>query len=176
MSSSINLVTADTRENAKRKKRTYILRLISLIFLGFVGFVSIILFILNARISINSVKKEEGLSLQSLTAQKNKVSKVYLLNDRLKNLRTIIKNRKSYTSSLNLILSQVPDGVNASSLDIDKGNLTLTVNSSSLLPINKFLNNIVDLSSKKTIKNMIIESLTINPKNGLYSLSIKAGI
>lgn len=176
MSSSINLVTADTRENAKRKKRTYILRLISLIFLGFVGLVSVILFILNARISLDSVKKEQNVALQDITAQKNKVSKIYLLSDRLKNIREIIKQRKNYTSTLNLVLQQLPDGVTASSLEIDKGDITLTVKSSSLLPINKFLNNIVDLSSKKTIKNMTIETLTINPKNGLYSLSIKAKI
>lgn len=177
MSSAINLVTVDTKENAKRKKRTSLLRLISLIFLGFVGLTSIILFILNIRISVSSIKKDQAMTLQNITAEKNKVSKIYLLSDRLRNIREVIKSRKDYTSTLNVLLQQIPDGANATSVALDKGEVTLTVNSPSLLPINKFLNNILDLSSKKTvIKDMTIESLTINSKTRLYSLSIKAKI
>lgn len=175
MSDSINLVTAQTRENEKRKKRAYVLRIISLIFISFVGIVSIILFVLNARISLSSIKKDEVATVQAISAQKDKLAKYNLLNDRLKGIFEIVKNRKSYTNVLNTLLSQVPQRVGASSLSIEKDEVTLTVNSQSLLPINKFLNNVVELSAKKdVIKDMVIESLSIDSKTGIYSLSIKA--
>lgn len=175
MSDSINLVKAQSREGEERKRRAYILRVISLVFLSFVGLVSIILFILNARISASSIKKEEVVTVQAISAQKEKLAKYNLLNDRLKGISEILKNRKSYTKALNTLLSQVPEGAGTSSLNIEKNDVTLTVNSSSLLPINKFLNNVVELSAKRdVIKDMVIESLSIDSKTGIYSLSVKA--
>ncbi len=175
MNDSINLVTADTRENLKRKKRTYVLRIISIVFLVFVGLVSIILFILNSSLSLSSVKKQEVATIQSISLQKDKLAKFNLLNDRLKSIKDVLKDRKNYTNTLNVLLDQIPQGVGTSSLNIEKSDVTLTINAVSLLPINKFLNNVIELSSKKkVIKDMVIESLSIDSKTGIYSLSIKA--
>lgn len=177
MNSSINIIKGDTKENLGRTKRTFILRIISIVFLFFVASLSIILFLLNLRISVSSIKKDQAETLRSVSLEKNKLAKLNLINDRLKGIRDILKNRKNYTNTLNILLSQIPQGVTASSLRIEKGDLTLTVNSSSLLPINKFLNNIIDLSIKKNVvKGVTIESLTIDSKTGIYSLSVKAKI
>lgn len=177
MSDSINLLRTEVKGDSRRLRTTNILRIISLIFLGFVGLISIILFILNSRISVSSVKTEEATVLQNISLQKEKASKYYSLNDRVKGIGEILKNRKNYSSNLNVLIAQVPDGSAISSLEIDKGNIALTVNSSSLLPLNKFLNNMIDLSiNKHQIKNMTIESLSIDVKTGNYSLSIKAKI
>lgn len=174
MNNSINLVKTEDRENSKRKKTTYILKIISIVFVSFVVLVSIVLFILSARFSLSSVKNEEAATLESITHQKNKLSKFYLLNDRLKGIEEILKNRKNYTNSLNTLMGQIPAGATASSLQVDKGNITLTVNASSLFPINKFLNDVINLSiNKHIIRDMTIESLTIDSKTGTYSLSIK---
>lgn len=177
MNSSINLVTADTRENLKRKKRTYVLKIISIVFLIFVGFVSIILFFLNTSLSVSSVKKEEVATIQSISLQKDNLAKYNLLNDRLRSIKDILKGRKNYTNTLNVILDQIPQGVGTSSLNIEKNDVTITINAVSLLPINKFLNNIIELSAKKkVIKDMVIQSLSIDSKTGTYSLSIRAKI
>lgn len=177
MNSSINLVKVDARQDSKRKKRVYALKVISIVFLFFVTAVSIILFILSARISVDSIKKDEGVATQSLLLQKDKLVKIYLLNDRLKSIESVLKQRKNYTNTFNTLLDQIPAEVSTTSLSIDKGDIALTVNSASLLPINKFLNNIIDLSTKKKlIRTMTIESLTIDSKTGTYSLSIKAKI
>lgn len=175
MSDSINLVTAQTRENEKRKKRTYVLRVISLVFLSSVGLISVILFILNIRISVSPIKKEQTTIIQAISARGDKLAKYNLLNNRLKGIDGILKRRKSYAKALDTLISQIPQGAQASALTIEKSDVTFTVKSSSLLPINKFLKNVVELSSKKEIiRDMIIESLSIDTKTGVYSLSIKA--
>jgi len=177
MNSSINLVKGDTRENLGRAKRTFILRIISIVFLSFIFFLSVVLFLLNLRVSVNSIKKDQAATLRSISLEKNKFAKLNLINDRLKGIRDILRDRKNYTNTLDTLLSQIPQGVTTSSLRIEKKDVTLTVNSLSLLPINRFLNNIIDLSVKKSVvKDMTIESLTIDSKTGIYSLSVKAKI
>lgn len=175
MNSSINLVRAQDRENLQRRKKIFILRAISITFISFVGIVSIILFILYARISVSSIKKEQALAAQNIVLQKDKLAKLNLLNDRLRGIKEILKERKNYTTTLNSLLEQVPVGATTSSLSINKSSVSLTVTSSSLLPINKFLNNIVDLYTKKhLIREIVIESLTVDTRSGTYSLSVKA--
>lgn len=177
MNNSINLLRTESKGNSKRRKTTYILKIISLIFIFFVGLISIVLFVLNSRISISSVKNEEAVVLQNIAGQKDRLSKYYLLSNRLNGIEEILKERKNYTDVLNALISQIPQDTEVGSLEIDKGDISLSVNSSSLIPINKFLNNMMDLSiNKHVIRNMTIESLTIDSKTGKYSLAIKAKI
>lgn len=175
MSESINLIKTREKEELRRQRKVFFLRTISFIFVGFVGIVSIILFFLYSRTSVSAIKKDQAQVLQNITFQKEKFAKYNLLSERLKGINQVIKGRKNYTTTLNSLLSQIPTGASATALTINKDGVTLTVTSSSLLPINKFLNNTVDLSSKKSlIRELTIESLTIDTRSGTYSLSVKA--
>jgi type II secretory pathway component PulL len=175
--SSINLLRTEGKENVKQSKRKYFLRLISIIFLFFVAVSSITLFILANRLSPDSIKKEQDSVLKSITSQKDKQAKYALLTDRLLNINQILKSRKNYTNTLNALIAQVPDGVSTTAMSVDNGNVTFTVSSNSLLSINKFLTGIIDtVKSKHIIRDMTIETLTVDKTNGLYSLSIKAKI
>lgn len=177
MNDSINLVKAQDKENFRRERKIFILRIISLVFISFVGLISIVLFILYLRISPEEIRKEQSQVVQSIAFQKNKLVKLNLLNDRLNGINQVLRERKNYTTTLNSILSQIPQEARAQTLSISKNNVSLTVTSASLLPLNKFLNNILELSErKKDIREMIIESLTIDSKTGSYSLSIKAKV
>lgn len=177
MNDSINLIKAQDKENFRRERKVFILRIISLVFICFVGLISIVLFILYLRISPEEIRREQSQVVQSIAFQKNKLVKLNLLNDRLNGINQVLKERKNYTTTLNSILSQIPQEARAQVLSINKNNVSLTVTSASLLPLNKFLNNILELSErKKDIREMIIESLTIDSKTGSYSLSIKAKV
>lgn len=177
MNDPINLVKAQDKENLRRERKIFLLRTISLIFISFVGLVSIVLFILYLRISPEAIRREQSQVVQSIALQKNKLAKLNLLNDRLRGINQVLKERKDYTTTLNSILSQIPQEARAQVLSINKSNVSLTVTSASLLPLNKFLNNILELSeNKKYIREMVIESLTIDSKTGSYSLSIKAKV
>lgn len=177
MNESINLVEAQDKERLKHYRKIYALRVISLVFASFVAVISVILFFLYIRISPSSIKEEQVKVIQSIAFQKNKLAKLNLLNDRLRGINQVLKERKNYTTALNSLLEQVPEGARAQTLSISKTGVSLTVTSTSLLPINKFLNNVLELSSNKQfIREMIIESLTIDSKTGTYSLSIRAKV
>lgn len=168
----INLISTE-KSNLADRNRVLILRSLSLIFLGVVMFVSIILFILDKRISVDSIKNEENSSLQQVSLLKDKYAKYNLLNDRLKTINSLIVSRKNYTSLVDFVISQLPSGVNIRALSIDKEGVLISINSDSLLPINQFLNNLAQ-TNKKVLSGLTIEGLTIDSQTGLYSLSVKA--
>ncbi len=175
--SSINLLRTEGPENVKVQKRKFVIRLISIVFLFFVVLTSITLFIISSRISPEAVRKEQDAIIRNLTLQKEKQAKYNLLIDRLVGINQILKTRKNYTNTLNALLSDVPQGVNTTGLSVENSDVTLTVNSNSLLSINEFLTKILDTVSKKhVIRDMTIETLTIDRATGSYSLSIKAKI
>lgn len=174
MNDDINLIQGE-KTNLARKKRIFILRTFSLIFVFSVAFFSIILFVINSRISLEDVKKNENSTLQKTLLFKDRSAKFNLVSDRLRNISTILNNRKKYTGVLNTILGQVPLDVKLTGLTVDKDDVSVTAASISLLSINKFLDNFTNISQQKhVVKNMIIEGLTLDKQTGVYSLSIKA--
>ena len=174
MNSDINLISNQDRESVEKRKRVKIVRVIAIIALFFTAFISILTFALNQQISLSGLKKEQNSILQSMSLLSNRSAKLYFVNDRLKNILEILKQRKSYISIVNTILGDIPSEVSATALEVDKDNILLTVSSNSLFPMNKFLNNFIDLSFKKhLVKDVTIETLTID-KEGGYSLSVKA--
>lgn len=175
MNRDINLIQGENKTNISRKNKTVILRWISLVFLFFVAFFSILLFILSSRLSIKDVKNSEAQTLQKILVLKDKSAKYNLLNDRLKIIVNILNTRAKYTVTLNTILEQMPPNVLMKSLVLDKNDISLSANSSSLLSLNSFLNNMTKITLEKhVIKDISIEGLTVDKQTGTYSLSLKA--
>lgn len=152
-----------------------ILRLFAFLSLFIVAFTSIVAFFATSQISISSIKKDQNAALYSLSFLRDKEAKVLFLNDRLKNIESILKQRKNYLGTISLILRQ-GDNIFPTTLSVDKDKVELTVSSNSLLSINNFLDNLIASSSKHRIKikDLTIESLTLNRQTSNYSLSIKA--
>ncbi len=174
MNSEINLIQGE-QTNLARKKRIFILRALSFFFVFSVALFSILLFFVNSRISLTSVKKDQNSTLQKLLLLKDRSAKFNLTSDRLKNITTVLSNRKKYTGVLNTILEQVPSDIKLTGLTIDKDDVLVTATSISLLSIDKFLNNFASISQQRhVVKDMAIEGLTLDKQTGIYSLSIKA--
>lgn len=174
MNNDINLIEGE-KTNLARKKRIFILRILSLVFVFSVAFFSILLFIINSRISLESVKREENSTLQKILFFKDRSAKFNLVSDRLKNITALLNSRKKYTVVLNTILQQVPSDVRLTGFTINKDDVLVTAASVSLLSINKFLDSFTSISQQKhAVKDMVIEGLTLDRQTGIYSLSIKA--
>lgn len=174
MSNDINLIQEE-KINGARKKRVFILRTLSLVFVFSLAFFSIVLFFINSRVSPESVRIDENAILQKTLLLKDRSAKFNLVSDRLRNIATILNNRKKYTGVLDTILQQAPSDVKLTGLTINKDNVLVTATSVSLLSMNKFLNNFTNISAQKyTVKDMSIEGLTVDKQTGIYSLSIKA--
>jgi Tfp pilus assembly protein PilN len=174
MNNDINLISNQDAASLKEKKRLKAVRTIAIASLAIVGLVSVVIFIINSQTSLVSIKKDENSALQNISYLNKKAAKLAIINNRLKDISDILQKRKNYTSAMNTLLQLMPPGVNIGTLDLGKKDVTLIVNSNSLLPVDKFLNSLIDLSSKKQVINGItIESLIFNEKTGNYSLSIK---
>lgn len=175
--SSINLLRTEGQEDVKTSKRKFILHVISLVFLSFVGIVSIVLFIISNRISPEAIRQQQDKIIKSITLQKDKQAKYGLLVDRLSSVNQILKTRKNYTKTLNALVAIVPSGLVTTGLSVENSDISMTVSSTSLSPINDFLTKLLDLVSKKyLIRDMTIETLTVDRVTGNYSLVIRAKI
>lgn len=175
MSNNINLIQGENKVNINRRNRTLVLKIISIVFLSSVALFSIVLLILNSRISVDSVKSQESDVLKKISLLSQRGAKFNLLNDRLRGIISILNSRKNYVSFLNAVISMVPQDASMTALTVDKDGVLLTVSSSSLLPINKFLTNIITASMEKhLVRNIVIEGLTVDKETGVYSISIKA--
>ena len=84
--------------------------------------------------------------------------------------------RKNYATAINEIYLKLPKELKVQSLEVDKGEVILTVSGDSLLKINDFIDGMIalkDNSKNKILKNIIIQSLSFQPTKGLYTLAIK---
>ena len=174
MNNDINLISNKDADSLKAKKRLKQIRTIAIISLAAVAFLSIIIFIINSQSSLDAIKKDENSTLQSISYLNKKAAKLAIINNRLKDISDIMNKRKNYTNTVNTLLQLMPPGLSTTTLELGKKDVVLVVNANSLLLIDKFLNSIIDLSSKKQIiSNITIESLIVNQKTGSYALSVK---
>jgi len=177
MNNDINLISNKDVASLKAKKRLKLTRTIAIASLVIATLLSIIVFIINTQTSLSSIKKDENSTLQSISYLNKKTAKLAIINNRLKDISDILEKRKNYTSAINTLLQLMPPGLSTTTLELSKKDVLLVVHSNSLLLIDKFLNSIIDLSSKKqVISSVTIESLTTNQKTGSYSLSVKTSL
>lgn len=177
MSSSINLVSSKNDQLERNLRRLRFVKTLAIVSLIFVALTSVVIFVINLSLPISDVKKGQKDALASIAGLHGKQATYYLMRDRITNISSILSKRKSYVDTTNSIFGKLPSGVSADTLDVETGALTLSVSSSSLLPLNQFLDSLIVLGkSGKIIKNLNIQSLILNTKNGSYSLTVQADI
>lgn len=177
MNSSINLLQQKDDQLIKKQERLKILKLTAGISLAVVAFLSIIIFILNMQFSVTSIKNEQNSIINSISSLKDKSAKIVLVNDRIKGISEILKQRKDYSGLIEKVLVLVPSRAKITSFEISKDTLSMTVSSNSLLSINTYLNDMIKLSQdEKLIKSLAIKGITVNFKTGEYNLSINATV
>lgn len=177
MSSSINLVSSKNSELERNLKRLRFVKTFAVISLILVALTSVLVFIINLSLPISDVKKGQKDTLASIASLHSKQATFFLIKDRIVNISSILSKRKSYVDATNSVFGKLPSGLSADALDVETGTMLLTVSGNSLLPMNQFLDNLIVLGqSKKVIKNLNIQSLILNTRNGSYSLTIQADI
>jgi hypothetical protein len=139
--------------------------------------VSILAFVLNVTLPIESVKKQQQSVITGISFLHKKLTEYTLLNDRVKNISNLISKRKDYGLQVNEIFNILPADVSTNSLNIQIGKLSMIVSSTSLLSVNKFIDNLVLLGAKgKTINNIVLQGLTLDVNSGKYSLNLQANL
>lgn len=175
MSKSVNLLSSKKDYLEREQTILKILRGIAVSLLISVAIISVLTFIIGAAIPISSIKQQENLTLASIATLHKKLATYEFSKDRIKNILTELSARQDLTKIINTISSNVPDGVKLNTISIENGKLSLTFTSDSLIDINMLIDNMYSLGNKKNvIKDVILESLSLNPATNSYFVSMKA--
>ncbi|MBI2421138.1 MAG: hypothetical protein HYV38_03580, partial [Candidatus Levybacteria bacterium] len=118
---------------------------------------------------------EQDEVLVSIASQNEKAVGLNVVKERSGAISDILKSRVNYNEIIDLILSKKPIGLPTTSLSIDKDSVSITVSSLSLLLLNEYLSELVNISlTDDRLSNLSVETLSANQSSGEYSLSIKA--
>jgi Tfp pilus assembly protein PilN len=172
MSNNINLITPRKEESSSDKKKAKIIKNIGFIFLGVIVLFSIVIFIVNLLFSTSSLKRQQQEAIAQIASLNEVSSKLFVLNNRIASISKIIKTRKDM-SLLESLSRIIPDTVKIRTFTFDKDKTSFTLNSPSLLPLDNYINQLINKAIKKDmIQSLTINSLTINKKTKEYYLSL----
>lgn len=173
MSSDINFLATGPVSHGKEKKLKQV-RIIALVFILIVGLASVFTFVLNLASPIEGVRQEQNQILSQITSNQEKAAKLAIVNERVISISKIYSERPDYVQILDQVLSKKPNELRTSGLDIGESSIILSVSSSSLLPLNNFLNSVIDLSkTNDRIGSVFLDSLSASQNSSAYIMGVK---
>ncbi len=174
MNKSINLVSNRNEQVERELLILKIVRVVAVSLLITISVVAISAFILSTQISLSRIKEEENATLSQISALHDKLTTYYLTKDRLTNISRILSTRRDYGKHINAILEKVPEDLSLEAISIEKEVITINVAGTSLIPINKLIDDIFLLGKeKKLLNNVKLQSLSLDVKGGKYFVLMK---
>lgn len=175
MSKDINLLSNIGKNFIRNKKLLLFFRITAISLLIIVSVSSITLFIFKWQSPLGDLKKEENRILSNMSQVSPKTVKYLFINDRLNNISNIISQRTDFEKKINILLSEVPQGVSVDSVSIDKKTLSVSFSSSSLYSMGLLIDNLtLMINNNRLLSKVIISGVGEDVLNGNYSLSAKA--
>ena len=174
MSKGINLL------GEKKKKiitpglrKLQILRLIASGLLFIVAACAIVLMILISFSPLPKLRQQENISRLNLSHYHDDMAKIQIIQDRIKIISDLLTKRSMADEKIDLIKSNTPNNVTIKSLTIDKSTISVVVTSSSLLPIDTFLNNLINRTgNKKDFSNVTLTSFIRQDVDNTYLVGL----
>ena len=177
MSKDINLLLNKNVKLLQLKKRLKGLRVIAVGFLVVVLLNSASVFLLNRKFSSSSIKKDQDSLLYKMSAFRKRQATLTIVNNRIQNISKVLNKRVDAHKIVNTILGKMPDGILVESLKYNDKTISMSFSSDSLLPLDEFINNLIDMATKKEIINtLVLDSLDANGGKYLASISIDASL
>jgi Tfp pilus assembly protein PilN len=177
MNSGINLLTKKEDASVKEKKRIKILRIIAGSCLGITALVIVILIFLYSQLKISSIKRDQESAIKTMSYLHEKSAKLNAVSDRVSMIEQVFKKRKDFRETITQLIKQLPVSVKVSGIDISGEQVSMRLYSNSLYDFKIFINRMEVLAGqRKIIKDLTVESLTLDAKNGRYNLSLDSSI
>ena len=106
-----------------------------------------------------------------------RTAKLLHIKDRLASIAKILKGRSSYDVLLSQVQLMVPQDVTVDDIEVQKGSLTMTLSSTSLLSLSNFLDSIADITTNRQLfSSVAINSIMADSTIGKYSVVVKAKV
>ena len=175
MSNEINLVLKEGVEELKQKRKLSRFRIAAVSSLLMVLVISLSLYLL--KLNLGSALEERKNSLLSqLDPLRNKEAKLKIVNDRLKNISIVLGTRKDISKIVDEILTAMPGEIFVENLEFEETSVTLKATSNSLVLIDDFINNLIDMAEqKRVVRILILDSLDFDEFQG-YSVSLNISL
>lgn len=173
MKNSINLFVQNKKYNLTIRRRLQIFRVVAIGILFAVGAFSVTLFILIATSSLPSLRKEENALKFEIEGLHQKMAKYFIVTDQLKHINDVLKERPVYNQTFEKMQEDIPDTLSFTSLHIDEKNVLLTLASTSLNDFDTFLARLEQLTLRdRQFRKVLINSLSLNPQTGQYTIAL----
>ena len=177
MNNEINLVSGKDLGLEKQIKVLKILKVTAVISLISVAFISITFFIITLILPISTVKKNQDQALVGISKLHKKLTTFSLVTDRIKNIKSIVAQRKDYPQISAAILSKLPSDMSVDTMMLDQNTLIITVTGASLISINQYIDDFANIAnSSNNIQDLIVQNLQFYPSTSVYSLTFQANI
>ncbi len=174
MNDQVNLLIGKTKRTSQLTKKRDIFHFIAVGSLFAFAFFSVALFILIALSPLPSLQEREKIETKRLSFFKDLMLKINLTKDRVNNVDKILRERPTYSSSLQAIKSILPPETTMKEIHLSDKTLTFTVTSNSLVPLDVFLTSLkTKWESEENFKTITIVGLEQNFDKGEYVLVVK---
>ena len=170
MSININLADKKNPEDSKNYKIKK-LKGISFGLLFLTAFFSITIFVIDYRFSASYVRKQQADLMKELETYNEESAKIFLLNSKLSDISSILSQRKQYGKTVGEILKGDSESLDIDEFSIGPTGIYIKASSTSLLPIDEFLNYNLSLIKSKTISRVTLGGL--NLEAGKYVLELR---
>ncbi len=177
MNANINLLLRKDEETLRRQRKIKKLNLLAVSFLIGIGVLSFFIFLLIQIINPSLVKKEQDETLRKISVYQTRQAKLFILGSRVNNISEILNKRKDLSKVIQTILTKTPDKIFIESLEVDGKSVIMTAQSSSLLAIGDFINNLTDMVRKKDLIDVLtINALIFDEARNSYQISLTANL
>ena len=175
MSKEINLVLKEGIEELKQKRKLRRFRIAAVSSLIVVLVISLSLYLLKLNLSSGLEERKNSL-LSQLDPLRNKEAKLKIVNDRIRNISSIQGTRKDISKIVDEILTAMPEQMSIENLEFEETSVLLEASSNSLVLIDDFINNLIEMGEqKRVVRTMILDSLGFDELQG-YSVSLNISL
>ncbi len=177
MNTDVNLIIPKDKEYIEQQKRIRIAKTIAIIIPLIVGAISLGLFLLTAAINPSSIKLQQQEVLSEISKYQQKKINLFIINDRLNNINSFLKNRRDLASEISAIVTNLPQDSAIDGFEMDEKEVRIKVSSGNLLSINSLIDNLINMVEERLIINSLtLESLSFDEAKSIYSVSLRSEI
>ncbi|HSA84281.1 MAG TPA: hypothetical protein VLF20_05375 [Patescibacteria group bacterium] len=174
MNKGINLLGGERLRTVSASLRQIrVVRVIALSVLFGISGLSFILFLLIALSPLPILQEQEREAKRNISEYHTDMAQLALITDRLQASKQVLSTRSDYSAVLSQLLSIMPSEITVTGLVVQQKEFTLTVSSASLLALDTFFTNIVDMSKQEELfSKTLITKFLYNETTGSYIATI----
>jgi len=171
---NINLLIKDTTPKPSDAKGLKIFRLAAYGSFGVTLIASIVLLLMVFFHPLPKKQEEKNLLIQQISNSSEKYINLLSLNDRIKNIDSVITKRPQYERLMELLKNQLPEGGTVETLKMTGNEVSIAISSDSLENMETFISNLkrVNNESTRVFRTISLTNLTYNSQLGKFVLTL----